>query len=229
MSYANATPDAGDRAKAAVSVIAIHALLGAGLVTGLAVTGVIAPPTPEFTGTVVVEPLPPLPEETPETPPETSQPPSTVTAPKPPIIFDKPTNIPVEPIRDLPTETVRVPVPKPIPTAEPGPVITPSPAPSFTPVGAVPRNGPAGWITNDDYSNSDLRREREGTARYRLVIGSNGRVNSCEITQSTGHSSLDRATCRLIQSRARFDAATDSSGAQVVGTYNGSVRWQIPE
>jgi protein TonB len=85
------------------------------------------------------------------------------------------------------------------------------------------------WITTDDYSRSDLTRNREGTARYRLVIGSDGRVDACEITSSTGHTSLDTATCRLIERRARFDPATNSQGNRVVGTYSGSVTWQIPE
>ena len=230
MSYANATVSPADRAKAATTVIAVHALIGAGLVFGLAVTGELV----EDEGGIIaddfrLDPPPPPPE--PDTPPEPSeaQPPSTVTAPTPPLVLNQPTNIPVELPRERPTEPVRVVVPTPVPSATPAPPATPSPTPSIAPVAAVPRNGPQGWITNDDYSNSDLRREREGTARYRLVIGSNGRVNSCEIVQSTGHSSLDSATCRLIQRRAQFNAATDSRGERVVGTYTGSVSWRIPE
>lgn len=230
MSYANATASPADRAKAATTVIAIHALIGAGLVFGLAVSGHLVEPDTRIKATEFeMEPPPPPPE--PETPPEPNeaQAPSTVTAPMPPLVLNQPTNIPVEPPRERPTDPVRVVVPTPIPSATPAPPTTPSPIPSITPVAAAPRNGPQGWITNDDYSNSDLRREREGTARYRLVIGSNGRVNSCEITQSTGHSSLDSSTCRLIQRRAQFDAATDSRGERVVGTYSGSVTWRIPE
>ena len=113
----------------------------------------------------------------------------------------------------------------------PGPAVIPPtpPAPAITPVGASPRNGPAGWITTNDYARSDLVREREGTAGYRLVIGSDGRVDACEITRSSGHSSLDRNTCRLIESRARFDPATNNRGETTVGTYTGTVTWQIPE
>jgi protein TonB len=71
--------------------------------------------------------------------------------------------------------------------------------------------------------------EIEGTVGYRLVIGTNGRVASCELTRPSGNKALDDATCRLIASRARFEAATDETGAKVMGTYTGSVRWEIPD
>lgn len=61
------------------------------------------------------------------------------------------------------------------------------------------------------------------------MIGSNGRVNECEITRSSGHASLDRNTCRLIERRARFDPATNNRGETTVGTYSGSITWQIPD
>ncbi|ANC50469.1 hypothetical protein CP97_14783 [Aurantiacibacter atlanticus] len=54
-------------------------------------------------------------------------------------------------------------------------------------------------------------------------------MNACEIIGSTGHASLDNATCRLIERRARFDPATSTSGETVVGTYTGTVTWQIPD
>ena len=112
----------------------------------------------------------------------------------------------------------------------PGPAIMPTcDARQSRPSAASPRNGPAGWITSNDYARSDLVREREGTAGYRLVIGSNGRVDACEITRSSGHASLDSNTCRLIESRARFEPAKNNRGETTVGTYTGTVTWQIPE
>ena len=231
MSYANATVTNADRAKAATSVIAIHAALGAALVFGLAVTDSLPTVTPPIEAEDVVVELPPPPPE-PDTPPEAV--PETPTysppvAPDMPIVLDRPTVIDVGPMTDRPREVVRVPAPTPVPSSSPGPVASPSPAPSFTPVGPRPANSIHAWITADDYSNADLRREREGTARYRLVIGSDGGVDACELTQSTGHGSLDRATCRLIERRARFEPGTNAQGERVVGTYTGTVTWRIPE
>ncbi|RPF72347.1 TonB family protein [Aurantiacibacter spongiae] len=236
MSYSNASPGARDRAKGIAGVVAIHALIGAGVVTGLSITGVIEE---EDKGIAAI--FTPRPQDPPPPPPPTdaadpmvdppvSPPPS---APRPPIDLVVKNPIDVVPATpSLPQPTVRIPMPNPGPTvrvAPPAPAVTPMPTATFTPTSPSPSNGPAGWITNSDYSASDIRRGNEGTARYRLVIGSDGRVDACEIVSGTGHASLDRDTCRLIERRARFDAARDASGERVVGTYTGSVTWRIPE
>lgn len=226
MSFVNATVSPAERAKAAVSVIGLHALLGAGLVAGLAVTSGIIEKDDDITGVFVeLDPPPPPPE------PEVVPPDAVV-----------PANPPAAPIPNIPIETdntitvveptyVDIPVTRTIPTTpvNPGPLVVEPPAPVITPSPARPRNAMSGWITADDYSNRDLRRGNEGTARYRLVVGSNGRVDACEVLSSTGHGSLDQATCRLIQQRARFNPATNNRGEDVVGTYTGTVTWQIPE
>lgn len=225
MAYLDAGSNPADRAKAAASVIGIHALLGFGLVAGLAVTSVIAPvDDPPIRGTEVK--LDPPPVEEPDVVTETTVseyvPPQ---APDTPFELTRPI-VEVAPVTDGPPDVLLIPTPTPIPTVSSIP--TPPP-PAFTPVGPRPRNNVQSWITAEDYSRRELTRGNEGTARYRLVVGSDGRVDACEITASTGHRSLDRNTCRLLRRNARFNAATDGSGAQVVGTYSGTVTWQIPE
>jgi periplasmic protein TonB len=123
-------------------------------------------------------------------------------------------------------------IPDVVPRPDTGPILRPDPpqpTPSFTPRSARPSNSQARWISNDDYPRRPLIDGVEGVARYRLIVGTNGRVSSCEITASTDNRLLDEATCRLIANRARFDPATDESGARVLGDYNGTVRWQIPD
>lgn len=104
----------------------------------------------------------------------------------------------------------------------------PDPTPTFQPRMAIPRGNPGYWATTNDYPARDLREGNQGIARFLLTIGADGRVQSCRITQSTGFSGLDDATCRNVSRRARFDPATDGTGAPVSGTYSGSVRWLIP-
>ena len=225
MAYLDAGSHPADRAKAAATVIGIHALLGFGLVAGLAVTGVIIEEDTPFEGTPVV--FDPPPPEIPEVVPETSPPiASSPQAPDSPFEFETTNPVVVMPVTEVPTEPVRIPgtITEPI---IPSPIATPTPA--IVPVAPRPRNSVQSWITSNDYLRRDLTREREGIARYRLVVGSDGGVDACEITASTGHTSLDRNTCRLIQRRARFEPATDGNGARVVGTYTGTVTWQIPE
>ncbi|HEY0958107.1 MAG TPA: TonB family protein [Novosphingobium sp.] len=102
------------------------------------------------------------------------------------------------------------------------------PTPTFPPRMAMPRGNPGDWATTNDYPARDLREGNQGIAHFLLTIGADGRVQSCRITQSTGFSGLDDATCRNVSRRARFEAATDGTGASVSGTYSGSIRWVIP-
>src|SRR5690606_844924 len=82
---------------------------------------------------------------------------------------------------------------------------------------------------DSDYPRRAILDSAEGTVAFRLVIGTNGQVSSCELTRPSGHRALDDATCRLISRRARFDPATDETGSKVLGTYTGSVKWELPD
>lgn len=101
--------------------------------------------------------------------------------------------------------------------------------PSFTPRLAKPRNAPGSWATANDYPARDLREGNQGVTGFRLSIGTNGNVLSCEITRSSGFPSLDRTACEKITRRARFDPATDGYGNKVAGTYTNNIRWEIPD
>ena len=63
---------------------------------------------------------------------------------------------------------------------------------------------------------------------YRLEIGANGRIESCTVTRSSGHSALDRATCRLLPRRGAFSPARDDTGARVKGTFSAEIVWRLP-
>jgi protein TonB len=190
-------------------------------VTGLTMTGL--GPKPKTYAPTVEFTTPPPPPPTPS-PSEAAE--ATVvvpTAPVPPIELPPmpgPTRAPFDP---------QV-IPDVVPRADPGPATTPAPrpAPSFTPTAARPSNSSASWITADDYPRRSRLEGSEGVARYRLAIGADGRVSNCEITASTGDRRLDEATCRFITRRARFQPATDETGAEVTGTFGGSVLWEIP-
>jgi protein TonB len=111
----------------------------------------------------------------------------------------------------------------------PVPPLPPQPPVTFAPKDATPRGAPGRWVTPNDYPAADLRAEREGITSFRLSIDSVGKVLRCEILKSSGSTSLDDAACAKLSSRARFNAATDASGAQAAGTYSGNVRWKLPK
>jgi protein TonB len=223
MSYIHQVQDPRSRIAAIAGTAAIHAAIGAGLLIGLTVTGV-APPIDTwdpFDLTPDPLPKPPPPE------PQTRQPEeSFVTVPPnrlEPLVNDPADIVTRDPVDQPPGLVV-----------DPGPAITPvvdppRPLATFAPRGVRPTSSPSGWIRTDDYPAGPLRREIEGTAAYRLVVGTSGQVSACEVTRSTGNGQLDEATCRFIERRARFEAATDRTGAKVVGSYTGTVKWEIPD
>ena len=213
------------RIAGATGVALVHVALAVGLVSGLTIK-VFNPPEdgPLITFDTDPEVTPPdtrtPPDATPATPTTTA--PFIPTAP-----IDINQKLPVETVIDFPPERDVVRIVDTLP--DHGPISQPDPIPTFTPRGPVPANGPAGWVTNNDYPRSALTRGFEGEVTYAIAVDPRGRALDCRIVGSSGHDVLDGATCRLIQRRARFDPATDRNGADVTGTYRGSVSWVIPE
>jgi protein TonB len=218
MSYL--TQSQANRPAAIAGVIAVHAGLATIVLAGFAVADVVRQERTFLDVYDVKDPPPPEPQQ--EVPPK----PKAAEAAKP---------------LDSPTPPIKFPVPKPIerplidPVADYGPITLPpvnvgtGAIQAIEPARAKPRNDPGLWVTDADYRSRWIREERFGTARFRLEIAANGRVDSCTITRSTGHAVLDTATCDLITKRARFDPATDSTGARIGGVYESSIRWVLPD
>ncbi len=143
-----------------------------------------------------------------------------LTAPTPPLDLSGSAQVEVTPFD---------PIKIPQPTTSSVPYVAPTPTPSaFAPKRAAPRNDPARWVMTEDYPSRAIREGAEGVAGFRVVVGSDGKVDACEITASSGNADLDAATCKYITRRARFDAATDGNGQSVVGSYSSTVRWVLP-
>ncbi|GMN02609.1 energy transducer TonB [Erythrobacter sp. MTPC3] len=228
MSYANTANKASPAAL--LGALGVPAAFGAVLVLGLAVK-VTMPDRIENPDTFDVKPIepdvpPPPPKPTQEQTAETPAVTPTFQAPiDPPFDFDF-TPGPSKPIDQLPGLDTGVIGPVEIP----GNGLGIEPAPTLpNPVSASPRGNPGRWVTDNDYRSNWIRRGMSGVAGFTLSIDEKGRVSDCAITRSTGHEQLDAATCKLIENRARFDAAKDSYGKPVAGTYRNSVNWKLPE
>jgi len=220
MSYLNQAQDPKRRAAALTGTLAIQATLAFAVVTGL--TMAADKPIREYKPIFEFrDPVPPKPDPLPDPAPQQRS--TVITAPVPPLDLTR-TDPHVEVTND-PTETQIVYTPTP-PVYHPDP---PRPVTSFVPHAARPSNSPQSWVTTRDYPGGPLRSEIEGTAGYRVIVGTNGRVSSCEVVRPSGNGQLDSATCRYITQRARFEPATDDTGAKIVGSYTGSVRWEIPD
>lgn len=205
-------------------VIAVHAVIGIGLIAGLTVTGTII--KPPRTGPMIDFPLTPPPPPPPE--PQPSQTAQTQPQQDAVVVPDPVNGLSIkDPVFDT-TTLIKPSVPDPLPS------FTPTPRPSatgigFKPIGASPRNNPASWVGTSDYQSEWARREWTGRASFRLAISAEGGVTGCTITSSTGHTALDNATCALVAKRARFEPARGADGEAVAGSYAGTIVWQLPD
>jgi protein TonB len=166
-------------------------------------------------------PPPPPPHPVPPTPqPRTAQ--SQLDTPKPIVTFP-----PTGPL--TPPSTID---PPPLP---PGPVfakvdrIPVPPPPALTIEPARARADLHSYVSNADYPDAAIRNEEQGTTRFRLLVGANGKVVDCAVTGSSGSSALDSATCRLMKTRARFTPAHDSSGNPTTDNVASAIRWVLPD
>lgn len=220
MSYARRREMSSNRTAAIIIVALIHIALGYALVTGLAYN--VIKKAAEDLKTFDVEDEPPPPPEEPPPPPEKMEtpPPPQVVAP-PPIVR---TNTVAPPIISTPV----APPPVITPRAAPAPPAPPAPPPPRVSQAAKARGNLVALFSNDDYPASALRNEEQGTTVVRLTIGPDGRVSDCNITSSSGSSSLDSTTCSILRRRARFTPAKDQAGNPISDTYTQRIRWEIP-
>lgn len=210
----------GSRVVALIIVALIHVALGYAFVTGLAYQ-FVKKAQEELKTFEVDEPPPPPEEEPPPPPPDQPVQPPPVVAP-PPIVRS---NTPPPVIIAVPPPVVIAP---PVVTPPPAPP-PPPPAPPRVAKALQARGNPGSWATDADYPPSALRAEEQGVTGFRLQVGPDGRVTDCTVTSSSGSSTLDDATCRLVTRRARFTPAEDASGNKIAAPYSNRITWRIPQ
>lgn len=207
----------GNRITALIVVAIIHIVLGYALVTGLAYEGA-AKLIKKVTAIDIKEEV-----KKDEPPP----PPKKVDSPPPPVAPPVRINVATTPPQITTVQTPPPPAPIVLAPAPSAPVAPPPPR--IQPRGPSPKGQPGNWANSNDYPSRALREEQEGVTRFRVSVGPDGRVASCDITGSSGSSELDSATCSLITRRGRFTPANDGEGQPVSGSWSSSVRWQIPK
>jgi periplasmic protein TonB len=207
MSYAQKKEISGNRTLAITFVVLIQFALGYAIVTGLAYN--VIKKAAQDLKTFDVEEAPPPPEEPPPPPkdmPDVPPPPVT----PPPLVRVNTTPPPIQVVEAMPP---------PIP-----PVVTPPPAPPPPPPPRKVQSAQSAkgdlrtLFSADDYPAAAQSSGAEGTAQATLTIGPDGRVVGCNLSRSTGNSSLDSATCNILRRRAKFTPARDSNGQPTTDT-----------
>jgi len=229
MSYANRKQMSSNRTAAIIIVALIHIALGYALVTGLAYN-VIKKAAEDLKTFDVEEEPPPPPEEPPPPPDQNTPPPPQIVAP--PSIIQAPIQTPV--INTTPVITPVVITPRAeAPTTKSCPggmtVAVSQACPPVKSQAARAKGNLLSLFSDDDYPQSAIRNEEQGTTAVRLSIGPDGRVSDCSVTASSGSSALDNATCSILRRRARFTPAQDQGGNSISDTYSQRIRWVLPE
>ncbi|MEA3053890.1 MAG: periplasmic protein TonB [Sphingomonadales bacterium] len=173
-----------------------------------------------------VDPVKPPPEELPKPAEKVVSPPETVITHVPPIV--KP------PEREQFATSDPLPPLQPVRLTPPDPIVVPRADPPAEPKAhkvapARAKANLASYVSDEDYPSSAVRNEEQGTTRFRLAVGPDGRVTECTVTGSSGSSALDSTTCRLMRQRARFAPAKDSDGRPTSDTALSAIRWVLPD
>ncbi|WP_317629339.1 energy transducer TonB [Sphingomonas nostoxanthinifaciens] len=200
-------------------VVLFHALIGYAFITGLAFN--VIKKAAQDLKVVDVQDQPPPPEQKPPPPPPDQKvEPPPVVAP-PPIVQTPAISAPA---------IVSVPTPPPAPVITPAaPPAPPPPPPPVVSKAAGAKGDPAQWITNDDYPPAALRENREGVTKISWQINEQGKVENCQVTESSGSPDLDETACRLITRRGKYSPAMDQSGRPMRSTAQRNVRWVVPK
>jgi periplasmic protein TonB len=173
---------------------------------------------------LIKDPPPPPPNE-PE-PVAKIQPQQQTVIDKPPPLVEFPAPGPVTEWKVTPPAEVVIATPVPIVVEKADP---PAPPPPKKLEPARARANLASYVSDEDYPAAAIRAEDQGTTRFRLGVGPDGRVTDCTVTGSSGSSALDAATCRLMKQRARFTPARDSSGNPTSDSVSSAIRWVLPD
>jgi TonB family protein len=82
-------------------------------------------------------------------------------------------------------------------------------------------------VAGSDYPAEAATKGDQGTVRFSVTVDVKGRVADCRVLGSSGFASLDRSTCKVLRSRARFRPATGEDGLPSVGVYVGALTWRL--
>ena len=233
------------RLRSALGVVLVHGLLGYALIAGLGYRPAAVLDEPLTLFDVAAEPPPPTVEGAPVPEPKAERaegaaaPPNLEARPKP--IVAPPPRIRLE----IAEQLGAAPVAGDGPAVSAGAARDPGEGTGAGGVGAgtgagglgsgtgggggvaTPARHLRGRIDDDDYPRAAYRERAGGSVTTRLTVGIDGRVTRCRVTRTSGNAELDATTCRLIESRFRYDPARDRAGNPVVSDVGWRQTWWL--
>ena len=86
----------------------------------------------------------------------------------------------------------------------------------------------AGEVSEADYPADLAQGNVGGTTIVRYRVAAHGRVDTCNVTESSGSPVLDRTVCMVIQRRFRYQPAADAAGRPTNQWFVTSWTWTPP-
>lgn len=78
----------------------------------------------------------------------------------------------------------------------------------------------------DSFPPAPRSRGSQGVTRVRLSVSSDGTLENCAVTGSSGDGELDQQACNLLSAKGKFEAATEA-GQRVADEVEIPIRWQL--
>jgi protein TonB len=83
----------------------------------------------------------------------------------------------------------------------------------------------AGALRDSDYPREAEAQGLSGTVGISFRVRTDGAIDRCSVTRSSGSELLDRLTCRLFTQRFRFRPASNGAGQPIDSTLSTSFTW----
>lgn len=92
---------------------------------------------------------------------------------------------------------------------------------------ALPLDNPGDWLVSSDYPVGMIARGQQALVEFRLIVGEDGKAESCTIQQSTNPEGFNKVSCERLLKRAKLAAAIDANGKPVRSYYRNRIRFQL--
>ncbi len=85
----------------------------------------------------------------------------------------------------------------------------------------------SGLFNSEDYPADAAFDGDQGSATFVVLVGLDGKVADCSITETSGVAALDSQSCGIIRKRARFKPAIGSDGKPARSGFRQQVSWRL--
>lgn len=206
MDFSHEQESSSKRLTGITVVVAIHALVGFMVVSGMGKTLVEKIRNPVETK-IIEEVKPPPPQDLPPPPP-----PPEIKSPPPPFIPPPEVVVQTPVQQNVVSNATNVAPPKasdvrpqppapPAPEGKPQPPAPPARTPAVLNVAACPK---------PEYPRNSARNEEEGEVTIAFLVGTDGRVKEAKVEKSSGHRELDKAAVAQLSACDKFKVGTEN-------------------